>query len=276
MFRKTIATEASYTGLGVYSGKVIKVTLKPAKCGDGIRIIRDDCKENNVIIVDAFARYEAKNLNTKISNGYVEVLMIEHLMATIWNFRITDLEIHIDANEVPMLDGSARYWVRLIKSIGVKNFDGIKKPYKFITNEIAYSDGDVSIFAKPYDRLKISYTIDFAEKSIGKNTFIFDENDESFFNEIAPARTFCTAKQVKRHMDIKKAFNDYDMVVFDDNSFQIADHMTRYSNEPTRHKILDLIGDLMSSGEFICGEFFCNNSGHATNRAIINKIFSVR
>ena len=62
MFRKTIAAEASYKGIGVYSGKVITVNLKPAECGYGIRIIRDDCKDNNVIVVDAFAKYEAKNL----------------------------------------------------------------------------------------------------------------------------------------------------------------------------------------------------------------------
>ena len=279
MLRRTIAKQISLKGLCPFSGMVATVCLCPSKCGSGIRFIRDDLYDKignkSVINVNKHAKFDCSNLNTTISNGHCEVLMVEHILSSLWAYRIQDIDIHVDCNEIPMLDGSAYYWTRALTSVGTKNFD-VEIKYKHIEKEIKYEEGEKYIIAKPYDRLKISYTIDFPEKSIGKNTFIYDENLNSYKKDISNARTFCTEKQVENHKAIKKYFNNYDMIVYTDNDAIIENEKNnlRYKNEATRHKILDLIGDLMSTGDFFCGEFICYKSGHAMNRKIIDIIYS--
>ncbi len=268
MLRKTIENEVSYIGTGVYSKRDIVVRLCPAECGNGIRLIRDDCKDDNIIVVNSKSIFEVKHLNTTISNKKHEVLMIEHLMFALWAFGITDIDIHVNCNEIPMLDGSAKYWIRLLNGTNIKNFDK-ENEYKYVSKEVKYFIDDFGIIARPLDHLRITYTIDFEEKSIGKDTLTFDENCDNYVKEISMARTFCTKKQVLQHLSIKENFTYQNIVVFDDNGFKVDDGKLRYRNEPTRHKILDLIGDLMSTGSFIRGEFICNKSGHAINRKLI-------
>ncbi|GEM_PF-6601582 len=270
--RATISNEVSLKGIGVFCGKEIEVRLAPANCGNGIRIIRTDIENNNTFQVNRFATYETSHLNTTISNGTNEVKMVEHLISALWCFKITDINIYIDSDEIPMLDGSANYWVKLISSVEIKEFEEAKE-CKFIDKEVELKTEDKYIIAKPCDHLRITYTIDFPEKTIGKNTFTFDELLNSYIKDIALARTFCTDRQVENHQKIKKAFSDNDIVIYGNEGFRVAGNKLRYTNEATRHKILDLIGDLTSTGDFICGEFICYKSGHAMNRDIIKLIY---
>ena len=270
--RKTIIEDISIRGIGVFCGEIINITISPANCGDGIRIIRTDIPDNNIFPVNRFAEFETNHLNTTISNGVNNVKLIEHIISALWHFKITDLNIYTDHDEIPMLDGSAKDWIKLLGSTNIKTFDE-NIAYKYIKNEIKVQEEDKYIIAKPCDHLKITYTIDFPEKTIGKNTFIFDELLNSYGKDLAPARTFCTEAQIKNHQKIKKAFSTNDIIIYGDNDFQIIGDKLRYTNEATRHKVLDLIGDLTSTGDFICGEFICYKSGHAMNRDIIELIY---
>ena len=278
MFRRTINKEISCVGCCPFNGKISHVKLCPAKCGSGITFIRSDLinklGEKSKIHVNKNADFDCSKLNTTISNGCCEVLMIEHLLSSLWSYKIKDIDIYVNCNEIPMLDGSANYWVKLLDSAGIYEFDE-KLQYKKIDKEYTYKEGDKYIIARPCDKLKISYTISFAEKSIGQNTFIYDDEFCSYKKDISLARTFCTEAQVPNHLAVKKNFNHYDMVIYSENNVSIADgkDTVRYSNEPTRHKILDLIGDLISTGDFIQGEFICYKSGHAMNRKIIDLIY---
>ena len=269
MFYRTINNEISCCGMGVFCGKRINVRLCPAECGKGIYFVRDDIKDNNIINVNSKSKFITENLNNTISNGINDVIMIEHLLSSIWYFKITDLEIHIDANELPMFDGSANFWIRIIRSAGVKDYAEIK-PKKKVIKELHYEENDLSIYVRPNNHLKITYEIDYDVKTIGKDKFTFDETKDDYVSEISLARTFCTYKQVEEHKKLKNYFNENDIIIFNDNGFCVKDNKLRYKNEPTRHKILDLIGDLMTTGEFICGEFICRKSGHSSNRKIIN------
>ena len=277
MFRRTIAKPMTYKGLCPFNGKISTVRLCPAECGSGICFIRDDLLDNigdkAIIHVNDKAKFDCSNLNTTIFNDYCQVLVVEHILSSLWALRIQDINIHVDCDEIPMMDGSAIYWVNALCNAGAKNFNQ-KIEYKYISKEIKYENGDKYIIAKPCNRLKISYTIDFPENSIGRNTFIYDEKINSYKKDIASARTFCTDAQVARHKAIKKYFNNYDMIIYNNENGRIADgkEKLRFQNEPTRHKILDLIGDLMSTGELIGGEFICYKSGHAMNRQIVDII----
>ena len=270
--RKTIVEDISIRGIGVFCGEIINVKLSPANCGEGIRIIRTDIPNDNIFPVNRFAEFETNHLNTTISNGINSVKLIEHLISAIWCFKITDINIYIDHDEIPMLDGSAKDWIKLLGSTNIKTFDEVIA-CKYIKNEMEVKTEDKYIIAKPCDHLKITYTIDFPERTIGKNTFIFDELLNSYGKELMLARTFCTEAQVENHKKIKKAFSTNDIVIYNDNGFRVTGNQLRYSNEATRHKVLDLIGDLTSTGDFICGEFTCYKSGHAMNREIIKLIY---
>ena len=280
MQRKTIASEVTFKGFCPFHGGVANVRLCSAKCGSGIRFIRDDLinkfGEKSVIVVNREAHFDCSKLNTIISNGCCEIYMVEHILSALWAFRISDIDIHIDCNEIPMMDGSSSYWVSAIETAGEKVFDNTNVTYHTIDCELKYEEDDKYILLRPCDRLKITYTIDFHEQTIGKNTFVYDENINSYKKDISFARTFCTEQQVSQHMAIKKYFNNYDMIVYGNNDIFIADNVCkkRYSNEPTRHKILDLIGDLMSTGDFFCGEFICYKSGHSMNRKIIDLFYN--
>ena len=278
MLRRTINKTIYCKGKCPFNGKIATVCLQPAKCGSGITFIRDDLVDKlgdkSKIHVDRKAIFDCSKLNTTISNGECKVLMVEHLLSSLWAFKIKDIDIHVNCDEIPMLDGSANYWVKLLDSAGIYEFDE-KLQFKIIEKEYKYQENDKYVIARPCDRLIINYTIDFSEPSIGKNTFIYDDNFCSYKKDISLARTFCTEDQIPNHLAIKKNFNHYDMIIYSPNSATIADGKDniRYKNEATRHKILDLIGDLISTGDFFQGEFICYKSGHSMNRKIIDLIY---
>ncbi len=282
MQRRTILNEISCIGHCPFNGGVGKVKLCPAESFSGIRFIRDDLidknsdtsiNEKNKIFLNKNENFDCTKLSTIVANQYHSIFMIEHILSSLWAFKITDIDIHLNCNEVPMLDGSSSYWVKILESAGLKDLDE-KFEYKYINKEIKYEEDDKYIIVRPCDRLKINYTIDFKEATIGKNTFIYDENINSYKKDISYARTFCTAEQIKTHQTIKKDFNNNDILIYDHDKVYYANKITklRYPNEATRHKILDLIGDLMSTGNFFCAEFICYKSGHKMNRKIVNLI----
>lgn len=279
MLHRTITKKIQVVGRCPFNGKIANVSIYPSTSNTGIRFIRDDLikeiGDNCIIVSNKNADFECQHLNTTISNDYCKVLMVEHILSSLWAFKITDIDIHVDCDEIPMLDGSSNFWIKAFKSAGITEFGNDNVEPITIKNELKYEEGDKYILVKPCDRLKITYTIDFPDAKIGRNTFIYDENINSYEKDISLARTFCTKDQVKNHIAIKKYFNNYDMVVYDDENFSINNGKgkLRYTNEATRHKILDLIGDLMSTGKLFQCEFICYKSGHAMNRKIIDLIY---
>ena len=273
MFRRTISKSISCKGYGTFNGEEIIVTLSPAEANNGIKIIRTDLNKDNIIKVDHNATYQTTNLNTSISNGNCEVLLVEHLISALWGLRITDINIYVNSNEIPLMDGSAITWLNLLENAVIRDFDIENQP-KFIDKEIKCEMDDRYIIAKPCDRFKITFTIDFKTKNIGQQTFCFDEKQSFYAKEIAMARTFCTEDQVATHQKLKKRFTNENLVIYGENKINIIDNKLRYNNEAVRHKILDFIGDLYSAGELIIGEFICYKSGHEINRKFIDLLYS--
>ena len=271
MLRKTIEKEVYLRGIGVFSGNILDVILSPSICGKGIKIIRSDLKENNVIIISKNANFDEKKMSTTVSNGFCSVSLIEHLFSCLWNFGISDIDIYVNGDELPMFDGSAKFWLNAINFAGIHEFDE-EITCKYLDKEYVVEYDDKFIIAKPCDNLKITYTMDFNESILGKSQYCFDSTKNSFNKDIALARTFCTINQVEEHKKIKKHFTNNEIIIFDNDKFSVSNNSLRYPSEPIRHKILDIIGDLMSSGEVICCEIVANKSGHMMNRELINKI----
>ena len=276
MHKRTIQHSINISGIGQYTGKIINITLKSAQVNTGIVFKRVDVKnakhnENVIKIGDQNNTYDTEHLNTKISNKVISITMVEHLLSSLYAMRITDLEIELDGEEVPMLDGGASYWIFLLRCAGVKEFEE-KIEFIEINREFSVDNGYATITAKPYDGLKITYEIDFDCKTIGKNTYTFDIDKQNYFTDISLARTFCTAEQVENHKKLKKHFSNTDIVIYNDNKVSTANGILYFKNEPTRHKILDILGDFMHCGKFIKGEFICKKSGHSLNRQLVEEI----
>ena len=263
--RKTIANTISCSGIGPWSGEICKTTLKPAECGVGIVF----CGDNGCIRVGKpGVEYNTDKLNTTMICDGFEIKMVEHLLSALIAFGITDIVVRVEGDEVPMLDGSAYYWTRAIKTAGIKEFAEVVKPVE-LKNEIKIEADDKYIIARPCDRLVINYKIVFDNSTIGTQEFTFDEAKNVYSKDISMARTFCTEEQVENHKKIKKHFNDKDMLIFGKT---LMPKDLRYPNEPVRHKILDLIGDISGQGHFINAEFECYKAGHAMHRAIVEEI----
>jgi UDP-3-O-[3-hydroxymyristoyl] N-acetylglucosamine deacetylase len=277
MYRRTILNPVSLRGVGCFTGDVVNLTLKPAECGEGVVFRRVGSNLKNTDIKVSIDSVHDTTLNTKLSNGEYYVYIAEHLLSAIWGFKISDLIIELDANEIPLFDGSASQFVFAIRSAGVRDFENSELPVLNVgKNYECFGDKGSYIKCSPSDgKLIIDYTIDYPEKTIGVDRFVFDSSHMSFSEELSCARTFCTAKELDHRNNITQNWGEYNAIIFHDDKIQNVDgEQLRYTNEATRHKILDLIGDLMISSKFINAHFVCYKSGHALNYQMLKNILN--
>ena len=184
---------------------------------------------------------------------------------------ITDVDIHIDGPEVPIVDGSALPFMHLIDAAGVRELPA-QIPVLRITEPIEISEGDKSIRITPSNRLVLKYKIDFDHPTIGKETFHFDFEHDNFLRKIAPARTFGFMRDVEklRAAGLARGGSVENCVVLDDRG--VVNGPLRFKDEFVRHKILDLLGDLALIGRPIVGEITAHRAGHAMHSRFVEKI----
>jgi len=196
----------------------------------------------------------------------------EHLLSAIMACGITDVDIHIDGPEVPIVDGSALPFMHLIDAAGVRELPA-QIPVLRIAEPIEISDGDKSIRITPSNRLVLKYKIDFDHPTIGKESFHFDFEHDNFLRKIAPARTFGFMRDVEklRAAGLARGGSVENCVVLDDRG--VINGPLRFKDEFVRHKILDLLGDLALIGRPIVGEITA--AGHAMHSRFVEKILRV-
>ena len=270
--RKTINTNVSITGIGLHSGIYTKVELRPAPAGSGINFVRSDLAGLRIKAVQASTT--ALDYATTVGKDDVSVGTVEHLLSSVMACGITDLEIDIDGPEVPIVDGSALPFVHLIDAAGVRGL-GAEIPVLRIREPIEVTDGDKSIRIAPSNRLTLSYKIDFAHRSIGRQSFQFDYHHDSFLKKIAPARTFGFMRDVEqlRAAGLARGGSVENCIVLDDDG--VLNGPLRFRDEFVRHKILDLLGDLALVGRPIVGEITAYRAGHALHSRFVEKILRV-
>ncbi|MGZ8851528.1 MAG: UDP-3-O-acyl-N-acetylglucosamine deacetylase, partial [Thermoanaerobaculia bacterium] len=249
--RKTISAHVGITGIGLHSGIYTRLELHPAPAGSGITFVRSDLDGLRIPALQASTT--ALDYATTVGKDDVSVGTVEHLLAAIVACGITDLDVHIDGPEVPIVDGSALPFMHLIDAAGSKHL-GDKIPVLRITEPIEVSDGDKSIRIAPASRLVIKYRIDFEHPSIGREAFHFDFQQDNFLRKIAPARTFGFMRDVEklRAAGLARGGTVENCIVLDDNG--VLNGPLRFKDEFVRHKILDLVGDLALIGRPVVGE----------------------
>jgi UDP-3-O-[3-hydroxymyristoyl] N-acetylglucosamine deacetylase len=267
--RKTINTDVSITGIGLHSGIYTTVELHPAAAGSGITFVRSDLAGLRIPALQASTT--ALDYATTVGKDDVQVGTVEHLLSAILACGITDVDIHIDGPEVPIIDGSALPFVHLIDAAGVRELDETIAVLK-VREPIEIVEGDKSIRIVPSNRLSIRYKIDFNHPVIGRESFHFDFGHDSFLRKIAPARTFGFMRDVEkmRAAGLARGGSIENAVVLDDKG--VVNGPLRFKDEFVRHKILDLIGDLALVGRPIVGEITAFRAGHAMHSRFVAKI----
>ena len=272
--QKTIKKPVSFSGIGLHSGKQVKICVKPSNPDTGIVFKRVDLADNNLIYPN-FMNVSNTSLNTTISNNSgVKVSTIEHLMGALFGIGIDNALIEIDNEEVPILDGSARIFIEEILAAGLELSN---KPIKIIkiNKKIEFKKGDKFISIEPSKlSLDIDFELKYQNKVIGnqrnkKNVYQDD------LTEIFESRTFCLyedIEMIKKNGLAKGGSLDNAIVVKDEEI--LNSEGLRNSKEFVNHKILDCIGDLYTSGYRMIASINCSQGGHYLTNSLLREVFN--
>ena len=274
----TLKKEANFSGIGLHSGIKVKVTLEPANSNSGIVFRRTDLeKDKDNEIVANFKNVSSAKLCTKIENSSgASVSTIEHLMAAFYICGIDNIIVNLNGPEVPIMDGSAKDFVKIIKDCGFKVLEG-KRKFVRIKNkiELKTEDGKSINIQSSNQTLDVKFTLNYE-----KNPLIKTQTNKINFvnknlNEIIDARTFCLYEDIEiiKSMGLAKGGSlDNAIVVQGDKVLNKGG--LRSKKEFVNHKILDLVGDFMLSGARVIGSIECVHGGHALTNEFLKKIFS--
>lgn len=290
--QRTIKKSASLSGVGLHTGNKSNLTFKPAAEDYGIWFKRVDLEDSPEIPADIDHVIDISRGTTLAMNG-VEIHTVEHVLAAIAGCEIDNIIVELDANEPPVMDGSSIEFVRTLKHAGFIEQDA-SRDYLIIEDTVHFHDekNQVDIVALPLKNdFRISVMIDFNNPALGvQHTGLFNLEEE-FEKDFAPSRTFCFLKEVdmlyeaglikggeinnavvivdrdftkEEFENWKKNFNMPEEISLGDNGI-LNNNKLRYKNEPARHKLLDMIGDLALIGAPIKGQILAARPGHMAN-----------
>ena len=271
-YQQTIGKPVSCSGIGVHSGRTVNLTIRPAPVNHGIRFIRVDLPGQPGVTAH-FNNVVDTSLATVIGAEGCIVSTVEHLMAGLAGMSIDNAIVEVNAYELPIMDGSAGPFTRLIESAGIHPQEG-RKCYFKVNQSISLSENDKSVTIHPANEFRITCTIVYDHPLIGNQTCDFVINRETFAREICSARTFGFLHEV----EMMKRYGlgrggSLDNAVVIDGDHVLNEGGLRYPDEFVRHKCLDCIGDFSLIGMPIMGHIVTNKSGHAFNHAFLEKFF---
>jgi UDP-3-O-[3-hydroxymyristoyl] N-acetylglucosamine deacetylase len=267
--QRTIRRQVSCVGIGLHSGNKVNLTLKPAPVDSGIRFRRTDLGHHEVpATVHNLAGIQ---LATGLARNEVSVETVEHLLAALTSVGIDNLVIELNSPEVPIMDGSAAPFIYLIQEAGVKRLQTARK-YLKIVRPVAISRGDKRIALFPSDHFKVTYSISYDHPLLRHQSRTLRITEESFAEEIAPARTFTFLKDVEmlRQNGLALGGSLENAIVLGETG--VLNNALRYEDEFVRHKILDAIGDLALVGHPVIGHLVAHRAGHALHTEFAMKV----
>ena len=276
IFQKTLQNKVSFSGIGLHSGKISKINILPAKEDEGIVFKRVDLNKNNLVKAN-FANVTTAILCTTLENKHgIRVSTVEHLLAALYITGIDNATIEIDNDEVPIMDGSSKDFINVLKKINLID-QSRKKKYLKIINKIELKDGKRKISIEPSEStLEVNFQLDYKNKIIGnqKNVVNFQEDN---LEDVSNSRTFCLYEDIEKikKKGLAKGGSLKNAVVVDDDKVLNKEGL-RNEKEFVNHKILDLAGDFMLSGHRIIGKVICHQGGHSLTNLFLRKIFNTK
>ena len=273
--QRTLKNVIRATGVGLHSGEMVYLTLRPAAPDTGIIFRRVDL--DPVVEIEAKAENvgETALSTTLIQNGH-RVSTVEHLLSAFAGLGIDNAYIDLNAAEVPIMDGSAGPFVFLVQSAGIEE-QAVAKQFIRIKKPVLLEDGDKWAKFEPFEGFKVSFTIDFEHPAFsGRPQQVdVDFSSTSFVREVSRARTFGFMKDIEklREMNLALGGSMDNAIVVDDFRVLNEDGL-RYEDEFVRHKVLDAIGDLYLLGHSLIGAFIGHKSGHEVNNRLLRKLLA--
>jgi UDP-3-O-[3-hydroxymyristoyl] N-acetylglucosamine deacetylase len=263
------------TGVGLHSGRKVFLTLKPAPIDYGIVFCRVDL--DPVVEIPARAENVGETLlSTTLVRDGVKVATVEHLLSAMAGLGIDNCRIELNAEEVPIMDGSAGPFVFLIQSAGIEEQEAAKKFIR-ITREVTIEEQGKKATFLPFDGFKVGFTIEFNHpvfKDRSQSASI-DFSSTSFVKEVSRARTFGFMRDIERLRAMNLALGgSVDNAIVVDEYRVLNEDGLRYEDEFVKHKILDAIGDLYLLGNSLIGEFKGEKSGHDLNNKLLRKLIA--
>jgi UDP-3-O-[3-hydroxymyristoyl] N-acetylglucosamine deacetylase/3-hydroxyacyl-[acyl-carrier-protein] dehydratase len=295
----TLAAPVSFTGVGLHTGAKVTVTLVPALDNFGYKFQRIDLDDQPIIEADCDLVTDTSRGTTLEKNG-VKISTIEHVLAALVGSEVDNALIQIDGPEMPIMDGSSIVFVKGIEETGIRELDE-EREYFEIPYNINYTDAanQVEIIAMPVNEYRLTVMVDYNSPVLGTQHAALNKISD-FASEIAPCRTFCFLHELEYLLnnnlikggDLNNAIVVVDKVVTQDELDRLAvvfqkekvevkkegilnNLDLRFSNEPARHKLLDMVGDLALAGMPIKGQILAARPGHASNVAFAKKLKQV-
>ena len=272
--QQTIRKSFSLNGIGLHSGKKVKITVEPATVNNGIKFIRTDLRKDNIVPA-LWSNVSSTNLCTTISNEKgVSVSTIEHLMSSLSGMHIDNANILINNLEVPIMDGSSLPFVEELENSGIVNQETPRRIIS-VKKEIFVSNNDSYAKITPNKQFSIDFEIDFESQLVSKQACQLQLINGNYKTDVSSARTFGFEKDVDYLQANGLALGgslDNAVVVGEKNI--LNKEGLRFNDEFVRHKILDSIGDLYLAGKPIQGYFYGSKSGHFLNNQLLKVLFS--
>ena len=266
--QRTIDGPAHAIGIGVHSGRPVRMTLRPADIDSGIEFQRLDAPRQTV---RALAQHVSDTtLATSISQGGIQIATVEHLMSALWGLGIDNVRVELSGEEVPIMDGSAQQFVEIIQGAGIRDLDAPRKYIK-ITREVSVSQGEAKATLAPYDGFRGSYTFvaDHPVFNRYPQSIEVDFASTSYLEEVSGARSFGLLRELDQARAIRKCLgSSLDNAVGIDDDEIVNVEGLRYQDEFVKHKLLDAIGDLYLLGLPVIGAFDGYMSGHTLNNKL--------
>ena len=266
--QRTLAESVSCSGIGVHSGRKVRLNIHPAPINHGIKFKRTDLSEGRSIPA-LFNRVVDTSLATVIGQDGCIVSTIEHLMATFSGLSIDNALVELDSYEIPIMDGSAGPFTQLIKSAGFK-YQNAPRFFFMAKEPIILEENGKSVSIYPGSERRITYTITFNHPLVQTQSLSIDLSGDEFENEIAPARTFGFYHEIEylKKFGLARGGSLDNAVVLDREKILNPGGL-RFPDEFVRHKILDCIGDFSLLGMPIMGHIKVYKSGHAFNHEFL-------
>ncbi|MCE8008909.1 UDP-3-O-acyl-N-acetylglucosamine deacetylase [Aestuariivita sp.] len=274
--QNTIRYPVTFTGVGLHTGRPVRMVIRPASAEHGIWFRRADIDTGDTLIPAVWSASEHSPLCTKlVNNAGVSISTVEHLMAALAGCGVHNAMIEVDGPEIPILDGSAAPFVRAIMEKGLRQLASPVRAIEILKDIRVERDGAEARLA-PANTLKIDFHIDFDDAAIGQQTKSLVLNNGTFARELCDSRTFCRQADVEAMRANGLALGGtpgVNAVVFDGARVTSPGGL-RHRDEPVRHKMLDALGDLALAGGPVLGQYTGLRAGHTLTNLLLRKVFA--
>jgi len=267
--QRSIKTSFSMEGVGLHGGQPVSVDLRPAKPDTGVVFVRSDVVDSDPIPAQLSALVKGQR-RTVLRRGPAEVHTVEHLLACLLALGIDNLEVELDGPELPGLDGSAEPWMAALASAGLSEQKASRRTFTVERPLCVQEDGAViNVVPRGEPGLSLAYTLDYRERGLAPQMAEITLPGGDFATQIAPARTFVFASEVEalREAGLGAGADETNTIVLD--GAQPLHGELRFPDEPARHKLLDLMGDLFLLGADVQGSILATRSGHKSHHALV-------